>query len=162
MIFTLIRSVLGTCVSAFKGRRALTLENLALRQQLALVKRSVKRRRVTRIDRIFWIAFARYVDHWRSMLHALHPDTVVRWHREGFRRYWAGKSRRVGRPVITGELRALIRMMQVENVNWSAPRMHGELLKLGFYLPEATVSKYMKKCRKPPSQNWRGFLAGGS
>jgi hypothetical protein len=162
MIFALIRSVLGTFVSAFKGRRALALENLALRQQVALVKRSVKRLRVTRIDRIFWIAFARYVDHWRSMLHVLHPDTVVRWHREGFRRYWTRKSRGVGRPPMEGELRALIRTMQVENVNWSAPRIHGELLKLGFNLSEATVSKSMKKCRKPPSQSWRGFLAGGS
>jgi hypothetical protein len=129
MIFTLIRSVLGIFVSALKGRRALALENLALRQQVALLKRSVRRPRVTRIDRLFWIAFARYVDHWKSMLHALHPDTVVRWHREGFGRYWARKSRRVGRAPIESELRALIRTMQVENVNWGAPRIHGELLK---------------------------------
>jgi len=158
MIFTLLRSVLGTFVLALKGRRALALENLALRQQVALLKRSVKRPRVTRMDRLFWIAFAHYVDHWRAMLHALHPDTVVRWHREGFWRYWTRKSRRVGRPVIAGEFRALIRMMQAENLTWGAPRIHGELINLGFNLSEATVSKYMKKYRKPPSQRWRTFL----
>ena len=92
------------------------------------------------------------------MLHALHPDTGVRWHREGFRRYWTRKSRRVGRPVIAGELRALIRTMQAENLTWGAPRIHGELIKLGFNLSEATVSKYTKKYRKPPSQSWRTFL----
>jgi putative transposase len=88
------------------------------------------------------------------MLHALHPDTVVGCHREGFRRYWTRKSRPVGRPVIAGALRALIRTMQA----WGAPRIHGELIKLGFSLSEATVSKYLKKCGKPPSQSWRAFL----
>jgi transposase InsO family protein len=92
------------------------------------------------------------------MLHALHPDTVVRRHREGFRRYLTRKSRRVGRPVIAGELRALIRTMQVDNVNWGAHRINGELIKLGFNLSEATVSRYMKQCAKPPSQSWRAFL----
>jgi hypothetical protein len=96
------------------------------------------------------------------MLSPLNPDTVVRWHREGFRRYWTRKSRRVGRPVVPGEFRALIRTMQAENLTRGAPRIHGELIKLGFNLSEASVSTYMEKYRKPPSQSWRGFLAGGS
>ncbi|MFT5390563.1 MAG: putative transposase [Gammaproteobacteria bacterium] len=124
-MLTLQRSVLGALVSALKGRRALAFENLAPRQQVALVKRSVRRPRVARIDGLLWIAFARYVDHWRAILHALHPDTVVPGHREGFRRYWARKSRRVGRPAIAGELRALIRTMQAENPPGAHPESMG-------------------------------------
>ncbi len=142
-----------------KSRRALALENLALRQQIVILKRSVKRPRPTAIDRLFWIAFAQTVNGWRDMLCALSPDTVVRWHREGFRRYWTWKSRRIGRPQIDRELRQLIRRLQTENVTWGAPRIHGELLKLGYEICEATVSKYMKRVRKPPSQSWSTFLA---
>ncbi len=94
------------------------------------------------------------------MLHTLHPDTVVRWHREGFRRYWCRKSRHrgVGRPSVGVEVRNLIRQMQSSNVGWGAPRIHGELLKLGIEISQASVSKYMMKYRKPPSQTWRTFL----
>ena len=94
------------------------------------------------------------------MLHALHPDTVVRWHREGFRRYWKRKSRRqrAGRPPIDTEIRKLIRQMQSANIGWDAPRIHGELLRLGIEISQATVSKYMVHRRKPPSQTWRTFL----
>jgi len=94
------------------------LENLALRQQLAMLKLSVKRPRVSATDRLFWVLFSRYVDAWRAMLHTLHPDTVVRWHRENFRRYWWWKSRRraVGRPPIDREIRELILEMQSANV----------------------------------------------
>jgi len=146
--------------SLFKSRRQLTLENLALRQQLAMLKSSVKRPRVSPADRLFWVLFSTYVNGWRSMLHALHPDTVVRWHREGFRRYWACKSRRqhVGRPTIDKEIRKLTRQMQAANVGWGAPRSHGELLKLGIESSQATVSKYMARRQKPPSQTWRTFL----
>ncbi len=80
--------VLKTVCSLFKSRRQLTLENLALRQQLAMLKTSVKRPQALPADRLFWILFSKYVNGWRSMLHALHPDTVVRWHRQGFRFYW--------------------------------------------------------------------------
>ena len=109
--------------SLFKSRRQLILENLALRQQLAMIKSSGKRPRVSPADRLFWVLFSTYVNGWRSMLHALHPDTVVRWHREGFRRYWAWKNRRqhVGRPTIDKEIRKLIRQMQAANVGWGAP-----------------------------------------
>ena len=146
--------------SLFKSRRQLTLENLALRQQLAMLKSSVRRPRVSPADRLFWILFSKYVDGWRSMLHALHPNTVVRWHREGFRRYWTWKSRRqhAGRPSVDIEIRKLIRQMQAENVGWGAPRIHGELLKLGIDLSQAPVSKYMVRQKKPPSQTWRTFL----
>ncbi len=94
------------------------------------------------------------------MLHALHPDTVVRWHREGFRCYWNRISRRqrAGRLPIDSEIRKLIRQMQSANIGWGAPRIHGELLKLGIEISQATVSKYMAHQRKPPSQTWRTFL----
>jgi putative transposase len=124
-----------------------------------MLKRAVKRARPSTMDRLFWIAFVRFVHNWRENVIALHPDTIVRWHREGFRRYWAWKSRRVGRPTIDTELRCLIRRMQRENVTWGAPRIHGELLKLGYSVCEATVSNYMRRIPKPPSQSWRTFLA---
>ena len=110
--------------SLFKSRRRLTLENLALRQQLAMLKPSVKRPRASPADRLIWILFSKYVEGWRSMLHALHPDTVVRWHREGFRRYWNWKSRRrsAGRPPVDIERRKLIRQMQSTNIGWGAPQ----------------------------------------
>jgi transposase InsO family protein len=115
---------------------------------------------VSTIDRVFWVLFSKYVDGWRAMLHALHPDTVVRWQRESFRRYWRWKSRRrgAGRPPIDREIRKLIREMQSANVGWGAPRIHGELLKLGVKISQATVSKYMARYRKPPSQTWRTFI----
>jgi transposase InsO family protein len=153
-------AVLTTFCSLFQSHRRLALENLALRQQLAMLKSSVKRPRASALDRLFWVLFAKYVNRWRAMLHTLHPDTVVRWHREGFRRYWRWKSqrRRVGRPPINREIRSLIHDMQSANVGWGAPRIHGELLKLGIEISQATVSKYMARHRNPPSQTWRTFL----
>lgn len=116
------------------------------------------------IDRLFWVLFSKYVDGWRSMLHAIHPDTVVRWHRQGFRSYWRKKSRHrgLGRPSVGVEVRNLIRQMQSSNIGWGAPRIHGELLKLGIEISQASVSvsvsKYMMNYRKTPSQTWRTFL----
>ena len=159
MLNHLLAALIAFC-SLFKSHRQLALENLALRQQLAMLKLSVKRPRVSATDRLFWVLFSRYVDAWRAMLHTLHPDTVVRWHREGFRRYWRWKSRRraAGRPPIDREIRELILEMQSANVGWGAPRIHGELLKLGIEISQATVSKYMVHHRKPPSQTWRTFI----
>jgi putative transposase len=156
-ILTLLLSFL---VSFFKSQRQLRHENLALRQQVAILQQSVKRPRVSTVDKAFWIFFYRYVDGWRNTLHALHPDTVVRWHRRGFRLYWRWKSRRPrqGRPQINKTLRKLIRKMQATNMGWGAPRIHGELLKLGIEISQATVSKYMLHPQKPPSQFWRTFL----
>lgn len=153
-------AVFKTVCSLFKSRRQLTLENLALRQQLAMLKPSVKRPQASPVDRLFWVLFSKYVNGWRSMLHALHPDTVVRWHRQGFRFYWRWKSRgpKLGRPTINKEIRKLIRQMQSVNVGWGAPRIYGELLKLGIEISQATVSKYMVRQQNPPSQTWRTFL----
>ena len=147
--------------SFFKSRHQLVLENLALRQQVAMLRLSVKRPRATVADKLFWILFSRYMDGWREVLHALHPDTVVRWHRQGFRLYWRWKSRgrKPGRPAIDLVLRKLIREMQAANIGWGAPRIHGELLKLGIEVSQATVSKYMRHLNKPPSQTWRTFLS---
>ena len=109
--------------SLFKSQHQLMLENLALRQQVTMLRQSVKRPRATVTDRMFWILFSRYVDDWRKVLHSLHPDTVVRWHRQGFRLYWRWKSRspKPGRPVIDVVLRKLIREMQATNIGWGAP-----------------------------------------
>lgn len=143
-----------------KSQRQLVVENIALRQQVAMLRQSVKRPRPSVADRLFWIIYSRYVNGWRDLLHSLHPDTVVRWHRQGFRCYWRWKSRgpNPGRPPINSDLRKLIREMQATNIGWGAPRIHGELLKLGIEVSQATVSKYMQRSNKPPSQTWRTFL----
>ena len=153
-------AALTTLCSLFQSHRRLALENLALRQQLAMLKSSVKRPRASALDTLFWLLFAKYVNGWRAMLHALRPDTVVRWHRAGFRHYWRWKSRRrrVGRPPVDREVRSLIHEMQSANSGWGAPRIHGELLKLGIEISQATVSKHMTRHRNPPSQTWRTFL----
>jgi len=118
-ILRLVATFLG---SLFKSTRQLVLENLALKQQVAMLRQSVRRPRATPADRLFWILFARFVDGWRDTLHALHPDTVVRWHRTGFRLYWRWKSRgpKPGRPPIDSGLRKLIREMQATNMGWGA------------------------------------------
>jgi len=109
--------------SLFESHRKLVLENLALRQQVTMLWQSVKRPRATVGDKLFWILFSRYVDGWRKVLHGLHPDTVVRWHRQGFRFNWRWRSRgqKPGRPAIDTALRKLIREMQAANIGWGAP-----------------------------------------
>ena len=157
---SILRLAAAFFLSLFKSQRQLILENLALKQQVAMLRQSVKRPRATAADKIFWILFSRYIEGWRRILFGLHPDTVVRWHRQGFRLYWRWKSRRrgPGRPAIDANLRKLIREMQASNIGWGAPRIHGELLKLGIEVSQATVSKYMLQSKKPPSQTWRTFL----
>jgi putative transposase len=151
--------VLRTLRSAVRTHRELALENLALRQQLAVCKARQPRPRLTAIDRIFWVLLSRLWTSWRHSLLVVRPQTVVGWHRQGFRRYWAWKSRRrSGRPAISTEVRDLIRQMSRANPLWGAPRVHGELLKLGLTVSQATVSKYMLRPRRPPSQAWRTFL----
>ena len=156
MIWSLLRSLL----SAFKTRRSLALENLALRQQLAVLQRSVKRPRLSNVDRGLWLLLRRVWTEWDSVLVIVKPDTVVRWHRARFRRYWTWKSRRrrPGRPRVAPEVRELIRDISRANPLWGAPRVHGELRKLGITISHAAVSKYMTRPRKPPSQAWRSFL----
>src|SRR5213594_1475379 len=151
--------LLRTFRSAVRTRRELALENLALRQQLAVWKARQPRPRLTEMDRIFWVFLSRLWTSWRHSLQVVRPETVIGWHRQGFRRYWAWKSRRrSGRPMIGTELRDLIWRMSYDNPLWGAPRIHGELLKLGVTVSQATVSKYMVRPRWPPSQAWRTFL----
>src|SRR5213596_3302805 len=151
--------LLGTLRSTVRTHRELALENLALRQQLAVWKARQPRPPLTAMDRIFWVALSRLWTSWRHSLQVVRPETVVGWHRQGFRRYWAWKSRRRwGRPAIGSDLRDVIRQMSRANPLWGAPRIHGELLKLGLTVSQATVSKYMVRPRRPPSQAWRTFL----
>jgi transposase InsO family protein len=141
------------------NRAALIAENLALRQQLAVVSRTAKRPRLRQRDRIFWVWLSRLWKGWRSALVVVQPDTVVRWHRQGFRLYWRWKSKNRGRPKIDPVIRSLIRRMSRENPLWGAPRIQAELALLGHDVAESTVAKYMVRHRPtPPSQTWRSFL----
>jgi transposase InsO family protein len=141
------------------NRSALIAENLALRQQLAVVSRTAKRPRLRQRDRIFWVWISKLWRGWRSALVVVKPDTVVRWHRHGFRLYWRWKSKNRGRPSIDPVIRSLIRRMSQENPLWGAPRIGAELALLGHDVAESTVSKYMVRRRPgPPSQTWRSFL----
>jgi putative transposase len=152
--------ILKTTLSALRSRRALVLENLALRHQLQVLQRRAKRPRLATRDRALWIILSRLWVDWRKPLVIVQPDTVVRWHRKGFRLYWRWKSRPMwmGRPRVPIEVRDLIRNMSQANPLSGAPRIHGELIKLGVQASQAAVSKYMVRHRKPPSQSWRAFL----
>jgi putative transposase len=159
----LLYVLLATARSSLKPQRELVLENLALRQQLAIVQRKTKRPRLTQADRAFWVALCSLWPDWHNALILVKPQTVIGWHRKGFKLYWTWKSRhRGGPPPIDAELRTLIRRIASENPTWGAPRIHGELLMLGFDVAQATVSRYMARRRKPPSQNWRSFLQNHS
>ena len=146
--------------SPLKSRNRLEAENAALRYQLIVLQRKVPGRvRVTNGDRLVFIQLYRWFPSVLKVITAIRPETLLRWHRAGFRCYWRWKSRlRGGRPQISAELRALIRRMSIENPLWGAPRIHGELLKLGFEVAQSSVAKYMVKRRGPPSQGWRTFL----
>src|SRR5712691_9800265 len=144
--------------SALCARRDLLLEILALRHQLCVLARSDRRFRPS--DRLLWLCLRRLWPRWREALVLVQPATVARWHREGFRGCWSRRSRRrPGRPCIDSRLLALIRRMAAENRLWGAPRIHGELLKLGFTVSERTVSRYLRDRLTAPSQTWRTFLA---
>lgn len=145
----------------FRARAVLQAEILALRHQLLVLQRSRRghKLRLSWADRTLWVWLSRLWNDWRSALLILKPETVVTWHRKGFRLYWQWKSRhRGGRPSLSLEVRNLIRQMSLANPLWGAPRIHGELLKIGIKVPPATVAKYMVRQRKPPSQTWRTFL----
>jgi transposase InsO family protein len=146
--------------STFKSKSRLEAENAVLRHQLIVLRRKMHGRpRLTNNDRWFFIQLYRWFPSILQVLTIIRPETLVRWHRAGFCRYWRWKSRPLGgRPQIETELRALIRRMSVENPLWGAPRIHGELLKLGFEVAQSSVAKYMVKQRGPPSQGWRTFL----
>jgi transposase InsO family protein len=146
--------------STFKSKSRLEAENAVLRHQLIVLRRKMHGRpRLTNNDRWFFIQLYRWFPSILQVLTIIRPETLVRWHRAGFCRYWRWKSRPLGgRPQIETELRAQIRRMSVENPLWGAPRIHGELLKLGFEVAQSSVAKYMVKQRGPPSQGWRTFL----
>ena len=156
----LICFVLAVLASPFKSKNRLEAENAVLRHQLVVLRRKLKgRARLTNNDRWFFVQMYRWFPPILKIVTIIEPETLVRWHRAGFRRYWRWKSRsRGGRPQIDAELRALIRHMSMENLLWGAPRIHGELLKLGFSVAQSTVATYMVKRRGPPSQGWRTFL----
>jgi transposase InsO family protein len=160
MISVLV-SLLFTVRSCLRSRAALQLEVLALRHQLQVLNRSRPRRvRLVPPDRWLWTWLSRFWPAWRTALVIVRPETVLAWHRQGCRWFWTWKSRRrLGRPRIAAEVRALIRSMSATNPFWGAPRIHGELMKLGVDVSQATVAKYMARRTTPPSQTWRTFLA---
>jgi len=159
-MIALVCFVLAVLASPFKSKSRLEAENAALRQQLIVLRRKVRgRAQLTNSDRWFFVQLYRWFPSILQVFTVIHPETLVRWHRAGFRRYWGWKSRRRGgRPQITTELRALIGRVSTENLLWGAPRIHGELLKLGFSVAQSSVAKYMVKRRGPPSQGWWTFL----
>jgi putative transposase len=153
--------LLAGASSALKTRAALQLENIALRHQISVLQRSAKKRPTLHAsDRLLWVWLSRVWKDWRSALIIVKPETVVAWHRKAFRLFWTWKIRRgkPGRPPVPREIRDLIRRMSKENPGWGAPRIHGELLKLGIDVGQTSVSKYLVRHRKPPSQTWRTFL----
>jgi transposase InsO family protein len=151
---------LAVLASPFKSKLRLEAENAALRHQLNILRRRLHGRvQLTNHDRWFFVQIYRWFPSIRKVLTIFRPETLARWHRAGFRCYWRWKSRpQGGRPQIDTALRILIRRMSVENPLWGAPRIHGELRKLGFEVAQSSVAKYMVKRRGPPSQGWRTFL----
>jgi len=162
-MIVLLRHLLGWIVSAFSSREDLILENLALRQQLLTLHATRPRRRLTALHKLFWVALRRFWSGWTKPLVLVTPRTLVSWHRAGFRLYWAcvSRARRVGAGRhVSKEVRALIFRMVAENPTWGAPRIHGELLKLGFDLSERSVSRWIRRApRDPdPAKRWLTFL----
>src|SRR6266571_900135 len=159
-MFALLRFFLALFSSLFKSKSRLEAENAALRRQVIVLQRKVRGRvHFTNSDRLFLIQLYRWFPSVLKVITIIRPETLVRWHRAGFRRYWRWKSRNLGgRPQISADLRALIRRMSVENLLWGAPRIHGELLKLGFSVAQSTVAKYMAKKGDPAGQRWSTFL----
>jgi hypothetical protein len=155
-----LKTLLGTLLLLFQSRSRLQVEILVLRQQLIVLRRTApKRVRLKALDRLLFVLLYRL---WPGILDSvavIRPDTIVRWHRRGFRALWWWKSRRrLGRPGIAKDMRDLIREISRANPLWGAPRIHGELLKLGIDVAQSTVAKYMSRIRRPPSQSWRTFL----
>src|SRR5262249_17595465 len=158
LIIMLLRSLL----TSVQSQAVMRAEIIALRHQLIVLQRTQKTNRLVlgRTDRCLWVWLSRLWSGWRSALLIVKPETVIGWHRQGFRWYWTWKIRhgRPGRPCVTKQTRDLIRTMSRENPIWGAPRIHGELMKLGIKISEASVAKYMVRNPKPPSQTWRTFL----
>jgi transposase InsO family protein len=147
-------------VDLIRSRAALEAEIWTLRQQINVLRRTAPKKLSFRaIDRLVFVGLYRLFPNARDALAIVKPDTIVRWHRAGFRSYWRCKSRpRGGRPTVPLEIRRLIRKMSIANPLWGAPRIHGELLKLGIDVGQTSVAKYMARPRRPPSQGWKTFL----
>ena len=153
------RSLLSTLFSCLRARASSQVEILALRHQVIVLQRARKRPSLKAADRLLWVWLSRVWAQWRTALVIVKPATVIAWQRKGFRLYWTWKSKagKKGRPSISREVRELIQKMSRANSIWGAPRLHGELQKLGINISQATVAKYMVRHRKPPSQTWRTF-----
>jgi putative transposase len=152
-----------TCLTTFfRSRYNLSIEIIALRQQLSVLKRQNPHPRLQIYDRMFWILLRRFWSTWSTVLVIVKPETVVAWHRAGFRLFWRFRShsKKLGRPRTDAELRRLIKRMASENPAWGAPRIHGELLKLGFDISERTVSRYIQRLSFPDQARklWAAFL----
>jgi putative transposase len=164
LMLRLLRLLIILITQLLRSRRDLLLENLALRQQLAVLKQRHSQPRFAAPDRLFWAMLRRFWCGWKQALILVQPETVVRWHRAGFKLYWTWLSRHrapVGRRCISRDLRELIFRMVTENPAWGAPRIHGELKMLGFDISERTVLRWMRKApRGPESANrWATFLS---
>ena len=155
-----LRLIFRKIVSALRERWHLRLENMALRHQIAVLERSAKRPQFTNADRLLWITLSTLWARWPEALEIVQAKTVKRWRQRGFWHYLLGQGwrRRPGRPAIEPEIRSLIQRMSLNNVLWGAPRIHGELMKLGVNVCQTTVAKYMVRHPGPPSQSWRTFL----
>ena len=152
-LFRMILLILG-------GYEQVALENLALREQLGIFQRSVPHPKIRPMDRLFWVCLRKVWKEWKSALVIVRPETVLDWQRRRFRRFWSQLSRHTnpGRPRTNADIRKLVKTMAEANVGWGAPRIHGELLKLGIDVSERTVSRLMPKRSTTPSQTWRTFL----
>ena len=156
---TLFVALFALIASNFRTRAALQAEIFALRHQLADFQKNAPRRlRLHRCDRLLWVVLYRFWSGWRRSLQMVRPDTVLRWHRRAFAWHWTRESHRLlGRQEVAANIRDLIQRMSQANPLWGAPRIHGELLKLGIVVAQSTVARYLPRSRKPPSHTWRNF-----
>jgi len=155
----MLRLVIPLLKSLFTDKASLAMENLALRQQLAVYEKAISRPRLTNRDRFFWVLLRKLCPGWEKFLLIVQPETVVKWHRRGLRLFWRWKSRRRGRPKVSDEIGNLIREISRENPTWGAPRIEAELVLLGYDVSESTVARYMLRLKQPPSPTWRTFLS---
>ena len=158
---TFVMAMLAYVRAFLAARHDVAMETAALRQQLAVYKRKQPRPKLNRCDRLFWVLVRRVWINWSEAVVLVKPDTVVSWHRAGYRLFWKWRSRprRVGRPTISHEVRQLIGRMKRENPTWGAPRIHGELGLLGFDISEPTVSRYLKKLKRTSGRKQSQTLA---
>jgi putative transposase len=155
----MLKHLLILILASVRSRRQLVLENVALRHQLEVLQRNARTPRLRPTDRALWAILSRILPDWRHHLTIVQPDTVIRWHRAGWRLYWRWRSDPGGgRPKVSEDVRALIRRMSLENPLWGAPRIHGEMLKLGYDICESTIARYMVRQPGTPNQTWQTFI----